>query len=218
MDLTRALDGYCERLDPGYWAEPVNALSNVAFVLAAAICWRRVGDLVLARLLCAVLALIGIGSYLFHTHAQVWSAYADVLPIAGFILLFLYGVNRHVWSWPMGWALLGTFAFLPYAALSIPLFQRLPFFSISASYWPVTTLILIYAILLCRRAPATARGLAIGGGLLAVSLSFRSLDMAVCPVLPMGTHFVWHLLNGAMLGWMIEVYRRHMVAGSQTRG
>jgi hypothetical protein len=29
---------------------------------------------------------------------------------------------------------------------------------------------------------------------------------------PLGTHFGWHLLNAVMLGWMIEVYRRHMLA------
>jgi aspartyl-tRNA(Asn)/glutamyl-tRNA(Gln) amidotransferase subunit C len=30
--------------------------------------------------------------------------------------------------------------------------------------------------------------------------------------IPLGTHFLWHILNGIMLGWMIEVYRRHMLA------
>jgi hypothetical protein len=25
-----------------------------------------------------------------------------------------------------------------------------------------------------------------------------------------GTHFWWHILNGIMLGWMIEVYRRYV--------
>jgi hypothetical protein len=34
----------------------------------------------------------------------------------------------------------------------------------------------------------------------------------------MGTHFLWHILNGLMLGWMIEVYRRHMLAVPRARG
>jgi hypothetical protein len=25
----------------------------------------------------------------------------------------------------------------------------------------------------------------------------------------LGTHFLWHLLNAVMLGWMINVYVRH---------
>ena len=29
------VDLYCERTDPGYWSEPLNALSNASFILAA---------------------------------------------------------------------------------------------------------------------------------------------------------------------------------------
>ena len=39
-----------------------------------------------------------------------------------------------------------------------------------------------------------------------------SIDEALCGAFPLGTHFLWHILNGIMLGWMIEVYRRHMAA------
>jgi hypothetical protein len=28
-----------------------------------------------------------------------------------------------------------------------------------------------------------------------------------------GTHLFWHLLNAVMLGWMIEIYRRHVLEG-----
>jgi hypothetical protein len=30
----------------------------------------------------------------------------------------------------------------------------------------------------------------------------------------LGTHFLWHILNALMLGWMIEVYRRHRLAAA----
>ena len=39
MDLTRQMDLYCERLDPGFWAEPLNAVTNLSFILAALFCW-----------------------------------------------------------------------------------------------------------------------------------------------------------------------------------
>ncbi|WP_267895717.1 hypothetical protein [Loktanella sp. Alg231-35] len=29
---------------------------------------------------------------------------------------------------------------------------------------------------------------------------------------PCGSHFIWHILNGIMLGWMIHVCTRHMLA------
>lgn len=82
----------------------------------------------------------------------------------------------------------------------------------SAGYIPVPVLILIYAVLLWARAPSVARGFVLGAGLLLLSLTARSVDEILCASLPMGTHFLWHLLNAAMLGWMIEVYARHIRA------
>ncbi|SFC48130.1 ceramidase domain-containing protein [Tropicimonas isoalkanivorans] len=209
--LLRQVDGYCERTDFTYWSEPVNALTNFAFLLAAWVMWRRVGEdrLPLARAMVAVLAAIGVGSYLFHTHAAIWASLADTVPIGLFILLYLFAANRHFLGLPLGWALVATAAFVPFAAVTIPLFLRHPFTAISAAYWPVPLLIAIYALALRRRASATSRGLAVGAGVLVVSLAFRSADMVVCGQIPLGTHFLWHLLNALMLGWMIEVYRRH---------
>lgn len=214
MDWTRAIDGYCERTDPSYWSEPVNALTNAAFLIAAAVMWRRVRGqgLPLALLMVWILAAIGVGSYLFHTHATAWAMLADVVPIGIFILVYIYASNLHFWGLPPWAAALGTAAFVPYAMLLTPVFRALPFFEVSAFYWPVPLLIALTAAALRRRHPATARGLAIGAAILVVSLTFRSLDAAVCDTFPLGTHFLWHILNGIMLGWMIEVYRRHRLA------
>lgn len=212
--LFEQVDGYCERTDFTYWSEPVNAITNAAFLIAALVMWRRVrGEgLPLANWLCAVLAMIGIGSWLFHTHATIWGAIADVAPIALYILLYIFAANRDFWNMRLPWALIATAGFFPFAALTIPIFQSLPFFEVSAGYWPVPLLIAIYAIALYRRSPETSRGLAIGAAILVLSLGFRSVDEMFCAGFPLGTHFMWHILNGIMLGWMIEVYRRHRVA------
>ena len=210
MELLRQIDGYCERLGPDYWAEPVNAVTNAAFVMAALVMWRRSAGVPLARALAVVLGLIGLGSYLFHTHAQVWSAIADVAPIAGFILLYIFAINRDVLGLRTIWAIAATALFFPYAAVTIPLFQFVPVLGVSAGYLPVPTLILIYAAGLWRRAPHLARGFALGAGILLLSLTARSVDEHLCAYFPLGTHFLWHILNGIMLGWMIEVYVRHM--------
>ncbi|OSP54967.1 ceramidase domain-containing protein [Pseudoruegeria sp. SK021] len=211
MDLTTAIDGYCERLDPSYWAEPVNALSNVAFLVAAVVMWRRTRGLGsgLANTLVGLLAAIGIGSFLFHTHAQVWSSFADVGFIALFAVVYVFVAHREYWGLGL-WAALGATAlFVPYVALTVPVFQALPFFQVSAMYWPLPLLMVVYGVLLRRRAPETAQGLLVSAALLTVSLTFRSLDRTLCGQIPFGTHFLWHLLNGVLLGGMIEVYRRH---------
>ncbi|MFU8881489.1 MAG: ceramidase domain-containing protein [Rhodobacterales bacterium] len=218
MDWTQEINSYCERLDAGYWAEPVNALTNLAFVLAAAVMWPRVAQMGersgLARALVVVLAVIGVGSWLFHTHAQVWSAMADVVPIAVFVLLYVFVANRHYWGLGTGAALVLTALFVPYAALTVPMFRMVPGLGSSAGYAPVPLLIAIYAVLLRRRLPDVARGLALGAGILVLSLVFRTLDQPLCDQVPLGTHFMWHMLNAVMLAWMIELYRRHMLAGA----
>jgi hypothetical protein len=59
-----------------------------------------------------------------------------------------------------------------------------------------------------RAARPLHRGLLIGAAILSVSITARSLDLGLCAALPGGTHYLWHILNAIMLGWMIETYRR----------
>ncbi|WP_425085576.1 ceramidase domain-containing protein [Ruegeria profundi] len=218
MDWFQEIDGYCERLTPAYWAEPINAVTNAAFLIAAFIMWRRVRGqgMPLAMLLVLFLATIGIGSYLFHTHAQVWAAMADVAPILLYILVYIFAINRDVWQMRPLPAAMVTALIIPYTAATLPLFQLVPGLGGSAAYAPVPLLILIYAFLLRNRTPETARGLAIGAAILIASITFRALDEPLCMQLPLGTHFMWHILNATMLGWMIEVYRRHLTRASQS--
>jgi hypothetical protein len=213
MDLTAQVDGYCERLDPSFWAEPVNAITNLAFLIAAAVMWPRVRGMMSGQVLAGVLAVIGIGSGLFHTFAQVWAGIADVLPILAFILIYIAVANRDFWGMRPIWAYIGALMFLPFAAATVPLFQLVPGLGGSAGYAPVPLLILLYAVGLRRRLPTTARNLAIGAGILILSILFRSLDMPICAAIPLGTHFLWHILNAIMLAWMIETWRRFRLGG-----
>ncbi|MEM1375678.1 MAG: ceramidase domain-containing protein [Pseudomonadota bacterium] len=213
MDWTAQIDGYCERVDFSYWAEPVNAVTNAAFLMAAFIMWRRVrGEaLPIAHLLIAILTAIGIGSYLFHTHATVWAVTADVVPIGLFILLYLFAVGLHFLYWPWWGAALLTAAFVPFALVAVPLISRFEFLAISGFYWTVPILLVFFAPLVARENVETARGMILGALILTASITLRSVDEMICDDFPLGSHFLWHILNGVMLGWMIEVYRRHMV-------
>lgn len=218
MNWTRHVDIYCERLDPGFWAEPVNAFTNASFVLAALVMVQRVRDknMHMAWVLIGLLALIGIGSFLFHTVAEPWAGALDVAPIVMFIVTYIFVASRdflNLSPWTSG---LVAVVFLPIAALLIPVFRMIPLYGDSAGYLLVPILIALYAWLL-RDTPALSRGLAMGAGLLMVSLTFRCLDMPICSTLPLGTHFLWHILNAILLAWMIEVYRCHRLAQQTLR-
>ena len=116
--LNDKIFAYCERgLDPGLWAEPVNALTNGAFVIAGLaalylIRQRPPGERSIVQIVLAVLVvLIGIGSFLFHTQATAWAAIADVAPIGIFMLLYFAVAMRSLLRLPLGWAMVLTMAF-----------------------------------------------------------------------------------------------------------
>jgi hypothetical protein len=90
------IDLYCERTDPGLWAEPLNALTNLAYFAAAWAVWRSGRDTADPgmRVLIGLLVAIGAGSGLFHTLATPWTRVLDVTPILLFQLSFVWLYGR----------------------------------------------------------------------------------------------------------------------------
>jgi hypothetical protein len=203
-----AIDHYCERTDPGFWSEPLNAVSNGAFLIAAAAAfrlWAREGRRDGPALwLVLVAAAVGIGSFLFHTFANRWSLVADVLPIAVFIYSYVFLALRRYLGLAMPAAVFATVAF---AVFNMG-FERLWLTAVgpitlngSIGYLPAGgALVIVGGFALASRDRATAgRSLLLAAAIFAVSLTFRSIDHAVCEAVPVGTHFVWHTLNAVVL-------------------
>ena len=213
MDLSKPIDIYCERLDIGIWAEPINAVTNATFILAAIFMWLRCKNLVEGRILSFILFSIGCGSFLFHTFAQTWAAILDVTAILIFILTYIFFANSRFLAWSKMVSLIGVILFFPYQLLLASILSNIHFFGSSVQYIPVAILIFIYSGLLRKSEPNLSRGLFIGASILCLSIIFRTIDEPFCSISLVGTHFVWHILNAIMLSWMIEILRRHMLAG-----
>ena len=209
------IDAYCERIDLGFWSEPVNALSNAAFLLAAiaaVIAARRAGrfDAGMA-LLIALTTAIGIGSFLFHTFATRWAAVTDTVPILLFIIAYLVLAMRRFFGlgWRGGIAVGALFAIAsrPVAWAAREAFgDRL---GSSVGYLPALAALIIVAALLRRRRHPAARAMAGAVLLFVLSLGFRTADQPLCAAWPLGTHFLWHLLNGVLLGWLMLTMIRY---------
>ena len=213
-ELTDYIDIYCERTMPGMWNEPLNAVSNLAFIVSALVVLYlyRSDRITVVNVLIANLAAIGIGSGLFHTFANSWSSSLDVLFIATYILIYLYAANRHFLKLSRLWSVGVTLLAIPYtpaAAAGISL--ALPGIGGSAAYGAINLIIYGYGVFLLGRYPVLARRLLVGAAVLSVSIGFRTADELVCSSFPLGTHWVWHLLNAIMLGWMIFALRSHIV-------
>lgn len=220
MIWTQQFDSYCERTDLSYWSEPLNALTNMLYLIGAIYMFQRSrGDATnIARTLSVLLGLIAIGSYLFHTHATFWAMLTDVIPIGLFILVYLFAVGRDFLNWPLWGAIALTIGFVPFAAIMVPLLDRIPFIGISNFYWTVPILLIGFAPLVVKNNRSTAIGMVAGALLLSLSITVRSLDLILCDLFPTGTHIFWHGLNAIMLPMMIEIYRRHMLASPRAQG
>lgn len=197
--------GYCERQSEAFWAEPLNALTNGAFILAATaalLLWLRGDrrDWPVALMIGLVFA-IGVGSFLFHTQPRRWTLLADVVPIQLFAFGYFGLALRRFLGLPVAGAVLGTLAFLAAAlALQAGLSPLLPAgMRGSAGYAAFLLALAGMALATRRREPAVARGLALACAVFAFSLTLRTLDGPACAALPLGLHWGWHLLNALVL-------------------
>jgi hypothetical protein len=191
------MDVYCERLGAGLLAEPVNAATNASFLLAAWAAWalaKRTGALSTGIGVLVVLAAsVGVGSILWHTFATPWALILDTVPILLFIVWYV---------WLYAWRVLGAGALL--GAATVAAFLAATFVALRWShvlhgalvYAPGLLVVLVLGALHARdRAPGRFALLA-AAGVYAAALVFRTIDNEVCPVLPIGTHFLWHGLIG----------------------
>ena len=217
MDWLAQVDAYCERTDLTFWSEPINALTNLGYLIVGLWFLGTLKGVPYGRALAALLIAISIGSFLFHTLATTWAGLADSLPIGLFILLYLFAINRLVIGWPVWAALLGMLAFIPFAAAVVFVVDRLPFFAISNFYWSVPILMAAYAFFLRESAPNMVRTLWIAAALLTLSITARSFDELICQDWPLGTHFAWHLINSVMFVVVLSGYRAHALAAPNAR-
>ncbi|WP_372840712.1 ceramidase domain-containing protein [Phaeovulum sp.] len=223
MDWFAAVDIYCERTSAHFWAEPVNALSNFAVILPVG--WgiltaRRLGEkdpLVWALL--ALAAMIGLGSFVFHTVAQRWSELVDTLPIWSFLALYAFVAAKRLLDWKLvGWHAValgaGTVLVLIFfangedAAHANEILPAGEVLNGSAQYLPAILggALVVAGVWWKRR--ALWHLAAISSLAFVLALSMRTMDAAICPTMSLGTHFMWHLLNCLSLGFAMQLILR----------
>lgn len=214
MHLDQPIDIYCERTDPSFWAEPLNAVSNLAFILAALWAWhlaKKHNTLSLSNLiLIALIGLIGTGSFLFHTFATRWAMLADVIPIGIFVFFYSYLAFKSFLNLSSVQSVILIFA---YYGLTIGLlaFIKQSFspnqvlLNGSLQYLPTLLGVLLIGYIAALKKQSDCRLMLLAGFLFFISLIFRTLDMTLCNQLVIGIHYLWHGLNGLVLALLFKV-------------
>ena len=134
---------------------------------------------------------IGIGSSLFHTFATPWARVADVLPILVFQLCYLWLYSRETIGLDRGYAggFVAAFLVAAYVGRQFP-------HALNGSLTYAPALALVWGLgFYHHHAQAHGRfDLFLAAGVFSLAVLFRTIDNAVCPTFPLGTHFIWHLL------------------------
>jgi len=194
------IDLYCERIGAGLLAEPINALTNAAFFIAAWAAWslaRRSHRLSTGiRVLFALSIAIGTGSALFHTFASGWARVLDEVPILLFQLCYLWLYARRIMKLR---TLVSAAAIAAYMAVAFLGRQFPHLLNGSLVYAPALVLMLSLGLYHFLRHKAERLLLLATTGVFLIALAFRSVDQAACPYIPIGTHFLWHVLIAVVL-------------------
>lgn len=218
IDLNAPITGaYCERVAPGLWGEPFNAMSSMLIVAVSVVAFilvmRRhsVSPRIMALMGLAV--AIGIGSLLLHTVATRWAELADVLPIWAFVAFYgataLRNSPRRLAGLPLA-PVVGVAVFVTGVALSMRGTHMIgDTVSGSTQYLPAVFVAAAAGRVLWREMHPSLRLIALSALLFALSFSFRSLDMPLCSVFPAGTHFLWHITNCIAFGVLLAAMIRY---------
>ena len=225
MNLSEHVFLYCERgTNEALLAEPLNAASNISFLLAAlaalVLLLRRPREERSAdqSLFIALVFLIGLGSLSFHLLADRASLLADVIPINVFMLVYLgFALNRFL-GMPPGWTVLTLIGFVGAVALTMQVKcwsggVGFPGAEITGAreclngslvYLPALLAMAVVGGLMAERKHPAAPYILWAAAIFAISVTFRSLGLALCDAYQfqarkIGTHFIWHLLNGLAL-------------------
>jgi len=204
------VDIYCERVGPGLWGEPVNALTNVAFLIAGGVLIRLLSKEpgrvpVSLWLLPVTTVVVGLCSLAFHTVATGFTGLLDTVAILAFILIAVVLTVHHVWTVPWRRSWLAAPGFVVFmlginAALATIGGEHT---LLGGGYLPALVGLVGFGLAIRFKAPAESRRFGTlvfwAAAVFAVSLAIRTLDGPLCGQLPVGVHFLWHCLNATVL-------------------
>lgn len=197
---------YCETYrDLAFIAEPINAITNIASLIAALLILiylrrRNIKAWDLYTLV-ALLAFTGIGSFFWHAFRDPVALAFDALPGIMFFLLFLW-----VWATRLRNRWYGYGILLALAIFQFLQFYLFPTSSGLTAAFRVHGVFVIIALILVTSTYSLRGQVALWAlgtvGAYSIAATARTIDLMVCSVVPFGTHFLWHifLATGAYLG------------------
>ncbi len=217
--LFTTLNYYCERTSTDLLSEPLNLFSNAAFFVAAfymqMFCKKKnIANHPHVKILIALTYLVGIGSTIFHSFANILTNLCDVIPIGLLVVTAVYFIMRDIFQFSLVRSLLWL-GILAATCIFIVLTIKIPALNHSEMYLgPLGALIVlaVYSRLVGNR---NSSELLFSSLFFVISLIMRSIDQRFCQIWPHGTHFLWHTFNGLTLVFVMRFYALSLIFVSE---
>lgn len=204
---------YCERTTQGIFSEPLNSITNLAFIITSILILKRYSGEKYSIIFSSLIGLIGIGSFLFHTIPTTLTSLLDITFILFFILFYLFIINNFIFNFSKIISLILTFVspFI-YFYLGKALKESIGFLGDSSFYIIILMhLFLIYLFALKEKTEGRLYIL-LANILFALSICFRLIDNHICNINFYGTHFIWHILNSLVLYTLVIFMYKHKLS------
>jgi hypothetical protein len=126
----------------------------------------------------------------------------DTLFILIFCCAFLFAFLRQAAA-TTAWVALATSVGFALVSYGFPRLFPPETLNGSVGYLPYVFVLLTMTGYLASRGAPAARAFGLAVMVFCISLTLRTIDLELCARFPLGTHFLWHLLNGYLL-WLIS--------------
>ena len=192
------IDEYCERHVPGLFEEPFNTMSNLVFIWAAVQAWNLAGRHSVRTWDSSPHHSLGNSRHRKCNLAHVCNAMGKTRrldphsPVSALVSVAVLADMRRSE---------GCFCDRPVVRIpgvSILMMKVPPWLNGSILYAPTMFVLLCLAAYHYMTRQPDRWLLALIAILFCVALTFRSIDSVACVWMPFGTHFLWHLFNGAL--------------------
>ncbi len=189
---------YCEISRFGSITQPINVAGNLGFLVLFFFSWHMIG----LRPLTITALLIFIGSSIWHATLHPLGLAFDIMPILLWVMLYLWAISKHILLKSQRYFvilmfLLGAFIITKLTSHIFPMrsgiFITASSLLLIASYYTYY-INRHYAFLLVN-----------ASFLLNLAIIARLADLPFCDTIPIGTHWLWHLIAAFSLIPLIKL-------------
>ena len=209
---------YCERTTDSFLSEPLNSITNLAFLIAAIFIYKKYRDQVYVYVFTFSILFIGIGSFLFHTIPSKITGLVDILFILLFILIYIYLISNCLLKFNKLYS--ASHAFIsPFLYFYLGGILKSNFLFLGDSSFYIIILIHLYIIFLISLIKKIDFNIniLIAALIFTLSISFRAVDHYFCDENLNGTHFIWHIFNSLVLYILVNFFYKVLIQTSSPK-